>query len=899
MSKSASLQFRLSLWIGLVVLALGALPVGYFARVTRAEALEKARIRMLATARQEAATVQAPLTKAMDVARTLAQSLAALKEGGRGISREEANAILRRTLAENPDFLDTYTVWEPDAFDGMDARYARTPGHDASGRFVPVWNRDASGKIECEPALAYEAAGMGDYYLIPRATRSEAVIEPFLYPLRGQAMFITSLVAPILVNGTFRGIAGVDYQLPFLQRLADHVSLYEGTGRLYIVSATGLIVGATGSPDRVGQRSGPGLEMPWVPRDGIVASGGDLYAATTISIGAGSHAWQVVLKVPEKAITADVDRRIAILVGEASIVVLLGVACTLFLLRRKVVARLRRLTDATEALASGAYDTACDIQGEDELARLGTAFNAMAARIAESVGALQEREALLKGAFDNGLHFYALLATQGDMEFCNRTALDAIGADLASVVGRPFWEQPWWSHAREQQDRIRQAVGQAALGEVYRADETYRSASGELRQIDFSLAPLRDGRGEVIHLIAEGRDVTVEKEMSAALKMSEERYRHIVEYAPLGIFRTRLGDGFVFASQGILRQYEVSSLEELNRLYGNTDRRWPKPGDYEKYLEEIRRKKQFLGYEVETRLVSGRTEWHLLYAYLDEDDCHVNGFIVDITEQRRLREQLNQSQKIEAVGQLAGGVAHDFNNSLAGIIGAAELLREGAALDEENRHYVDMILSVAERAGQLTRKLLAFSRKAAKTSTVVDVGAIINDTSAILRRTLDRRIEIVVENRAPSAQVVGDDALLQNAFLNMGINAGYAMPEGGRLTFALENTTLDEAYCSRSAFPLEPGDYLEIAVEDTGCGMSQETLKRIFEPFFTTREQERGRAWAFRPSTARCRITTEPSRCIPSPAGAASSASTCPWPPTASPQSPPMPPSSRAAGPCS
>ncbi|HWQ09129.1 MAG TPA: ATP-binding protein, partial [Holophaga sp.] len=305
-------------------------------------------------------------------------------------------------------------------------------------------------------------------------------------------------------------------------------------------------------------------------------------------------------------------------------------------------------------------------------------------------------------------------------------------------------------------------------------------------------------------------------------------------------FRTRLGDGFVFASQGILRQYECSSLEELNRLYGNTDKRWPKPGDYEKYLEEIRRKKQFLGHEVETRLVSGRTEWHLLYAYLDEDDCHVNGFIVDITEQRRLREQLNQSQKIEAVGQLAGGVAHDFNNSLAGIIGAAELLREGAMSAQDSRHYIDMILSTAERAGQLTKKLLAFSRKAAKTSTVVDVGAIVNDTSAILRRTIDKRIEIVVENRASSAQVVGDDALLQNAFLNMGINAGYAMPEGGRLTFTLEDTVLDEAYCSRSAFELEPGDYLEIAVEDTGCGMSQETLQRIFEPFFTTREQGKG-----------------------------------------------------------
>jgi PAS domain S-box-containing protein len=218
----------------------------------------------------------------------------------------------------------------------------------------------------------------------------------------------------------------------------------------------------------------------------------------------------------------------------------------------------------------------------------------------------------------------------------------------------------------------------------------------------------------------------------------------------------------------------------------------------------------------------------------------ISVFCKDITEQRHLREQLNQSQKMEAVGQLAGGIAHDFNNALTGIMGAAEMLRDRELAPERRQKFADLILVSAERAGSLTRKLLAFSRKAAMSSAPVEVAAVVDDTVAILHRTLDRRIRILVENEAASTRVIGDDALLQNAFLNMGINAGHAMPDGGTLTFRLEVDALDEAYCRHAPFALEPGPFLKVSVQDTGCGMPPEVLGRIFEPFFTTRSQGKG-----------------------------------------------------------
>lgn len=203
-------------------------------------------------------------------------------------------------------------------------------------------------------------------------------------------------------------------------------------------------------------------------------------------------------------------------------------------------------------------------------------------------------------------------------------------------------------------------------------------------------------------------------------------------------------------------------------------------------------------------------------------------------------EQLHQVQKLEALGQLAGGVAHDFNNSLTGIIGAAELIKSSKEFPPSLNNFVQMILTSAERAGALTKKLLAFSRKGNKASSAVNVATTINDAAAILRSTINKNIAIVVEQKAAYTNVIGDDALLQHCILNLGINASHAMQNGGNITISLENRSLGEEYCQASPFHLRPGEYLEVAVRDNGCGMTPEVQARIFEPFFSTKEPGQG-----------------------------------------------------------
>ena len=212
----------------------------------------------------------------------------------------------------------------------------------------------------------------------------------------------------------------------------------------------------------------------------------------------------------------------------------------------------------------------------------------------------------------------------------------------------------------------------------------------------------------------------------------------------------------------------------------------------------------------------------------------------DITEELELQNRLKHSQRMDAIGQLAGGVAHDFNNMLGGIIGFSELLAKKVANDKESSTYIEMIIDTSEKAAGLTKKLLAFARKNNIPSTSVDIHTIISDSVELLRRTIDKRIELTTSLSATNNFVVGDPSQLQNMLINMGINAGYSMEAAGSISFSTTDFFINEDYISNSGITIKSGDYIEIKVTDTGCGISKENLNKIFEPFFTTRENGKG-----------------------------------------------------------
>ena len=206
---------------------------------------------------------------------------------------------------------------------------------------------------------------------------------------------------------------------------------------------------------------------------------------------------------------------------------------------------------------------------------------------------------------------------------------------------------------------------------------------------------------------------------------------------------------------------------------------------------------------------------------------------------RRSEEQLRQAQKLEAIGQLAGGVAHDFNNLLTAIMGYGQLLTKRLDTHGPARRDVDEILRAADRAASLTRQLLAFSRQQVLEPRVLDLNAAVSDVDKMLRRLVGEDVDLVTAPAADLGRVKVDPGQIEQVLMNLVVNARDAMPQGGKLTIETANVELDASHV-QARHEMKPGEYVMLAVSDTGCGMTHEVASRVFEPFFTTKELGKG-----------------------------------------------------------
>jgi len=242
------------------------------------------------------------------------------------------------------------------------------------------------------------------------------------------------------------------------------------------------------------------------------------------------------------------------------------------------------------------------------------------------------------------------------------------------------------------------------------------------------------------------------------------------------------------------------------------------------------------------RLPDGPRTWEAIVAPVQNTEGVTDRLIIsirDITDRVKSEERLRESQRMEAIGQLTGGVAHDFNNLLQVIRGNLELLQRSVAGDERGQQRLKNALYGAERATQLTRQLLAFARRQPLVPKVVNLSRLVSDMADLLRRTLGEAIEVETVVAGGLWNTVADPAQVESAILNLALNARDAMPGGGRLTVEITNASLDEDY-ARTAREVTPGQYVMIAVTDTGEGMSEDVRARVFEPFFTTKSDGKG-----------------------------------------------------------
>ncbi|RJP62055.1 MAG: response regulator [Candidatus Auribacter fodinae] len=247
--------------------------------------------------------------------------------------------------------------------------------------------------------------------------------------------------------------------------------------------------------------------------------------------------------------------------------------------------------------------------------------------------------------------------------------------------------------------------------------------------------------------------------------------------------------------------------------------------------------------EVNIKSISGRvipTIQNSFIIYNNQNEpLYLANVITDIARLKALEEQLTQAQKLEAIGQLAGGVAHDFNNILTGILGYANLITMTTKPEETVYRSAQTIENAAKRARDLTQQLLGFARKGKFQIVTVDMNESIKEAVTLMARTVDKKVVMSSDLRATRPAILGDPGQIQQILINLSLNAQHAMPDGGELVFSTENVTLTSEYCKRHPGAIK-GDFLVLSVSDTGCGMSKEIQQRIFEPFFTTKKQGEG-----------------------------------------------------------
>jgi len=326
------------------------------------------------------------------------------------------------------------------------------------------------------------------------------------------------------------------------------------------------------------------------------------------------------------------------------------------------------------------------------------------------------------------------------------------------------------------------------------------------------------------------------------MRQSEERFSKVFRSSPTPMSVTTLDQGTYLDVNDSLMKLLGFTREEM---IGKTSIElgvWPDPEDRIKMAERVLHQKSLRNFQCQLRAKNG--EIRFAVAAIERLDFRGEQNVIlatfhDITESLSLEAQLRQSQKMEAIGQLAAGVAHDFNNILTIIQGHVGLLLDDPALTADARESLQPVASAADRAATLTRQLLAFSRKQVMQMRLMDLNDLVGDTATMLQRLLGETIVLSFSYSSCAAVIEGDTAMLEQVIVNLAVNARDAMPGGGRLTLSVDPKKV-EAEAARQRTETEATQFVCLTIADTGLGMDEPTKTRIFEPFFTTKDMGRG-----------------------------------------------------------
>jgi two-component system cell cycle sensor histidine kinase/response regulator CckA len=455
--------------------------------------------------------------------------------------------------------------------------------------------------------------------------------------------------------------------------------------------------------------------------------------------------------------------------------------------------------------------------------------------------AIQERERFLSGVFASIQDGISVLDTELNVIRVNPT-METWYPHAIPLTGKKCFEA---YHAQGQPCESCPSIRTLATGQSAYEMVPKRGPSGEITGwLDLYSFPLIDeSTVECKGVIEYVRDISERKAAEEALRESEKKYRTILETIADGYHEVDLAGNLTLVNDSMCEIFGYPREELLGVNYRKLMDEDNAGSIFEAYNKVYITGVPNPGFNYQSiRKDGSKRDVSVSISLIKDSDGQPQGFrgiMRDITERKSLQEQLYQAAKMEAIGTLAGGLAHDFNNLLQIVLGYADLI----AMDKENQdkdlQRARLIRDAAMRGRDLVNRILTFSRKVETKPRPIELNHELRQVEHLLRRTISKMIEIELHLARDLRLVDADPTQIEQILLNLALNAAHAMPEGGKLTFETANVRLDQKYCA-THLETKPGEYVLLAVSDTGHGMQKEILDRIFEPFFTTKDRGEG-----------------------------------------------------------
>jgi two-component system cell cycle sensor histidine kinase/response regulator CckA len=409
---------------------------------------------------------------------------------------------------------------------------------------------------------------------------------------------------------------------------------------------------------------------------------------------------------------------------------------------------------------------------------------------------------------------------------------ELVGLHFLTLIRPDYRDQVGEAHARQLQERTPSTY----------LEFPALTKGGETIWFGQHLQLIHDEDEKIVGVQAIARDITRQKEGEERLRRSEARYRSLIQGAAYGIYRTNDRGRLLQVNPALVSMLGYDSADELLAL-GETTTLFQHPAIRDRLIEECRRSGQVDGVEVTWKRKDGarlavRLSARAVWSEPDSAD-EFQVMAEDVSERQRLEDQLRQAQKIEAVGQLAGGIAHNFNNLLTAILGYTELLLGRTDTSGADRADLEEIRKASERAAALTGQLLAFSRKQAPMPEEIDLNCTVTDLQEMLKRVVREDIRLTFDLASTPAVIRIDPNELEQVILNLALNARDALPAGGHIRLEVAHAHSSEALNPNSQV-LPPGDYVRLSVSDDGAGIAPAVRPHLFEPFFTTKPVGKG-----------------------------------------------------------